>query len=96
MIVTCVHVQVKRERIQEFIRASVENHEGSVNEPGNLRFDVLQACDDPGHFLLYEAYASEEAAAAHKETAHYLKWRETVADWMEQPRHGVKYRSHRP
>ncbi len=96
MIVNCVHVQVKRERIQEFIRASVENHLGSVEEPGNLRFDVLQSMDDPGHFLLYEAYESEEAAAAHKQATHYLKWRDTVADWMEKPRNGVKYRSHRP
>ena len=92
MIVTCVHVQVKRERIAEFIRASVENHEGSVKEPGNLRFDVLQSAEDPGRFLLYEAYESEGAAAAHKQTPHYLKWRDAVADWMEAPRQGIKYR----
>ena len=38
--------------------------------------------------LLYEVYASKEAVAAHKETPHYNKWRETVADWMAKPRAG--------
>ncbi len=91
MIVTCVTVYVKPNHIQEFIEASMANHEGSVREPGNLRFDVLQCADDPARFLLYEAYESGEAAAAHKETAHYLKWKETVAPWMAKPREGIKH-----
>jgi autoinducer 2-degrading protein len=96
MTVTCVHVLVEEEHIDDFIRASTENHLDSIQEPGNLRFDVLQAADNPGSFLLYEAYESEEAAAAHKHTAHYLKWRKTVADWMAEPRRGVKYTAHCP
>jgi autoinducer 2-degrading protein len=91
MLVTCVHVHVKEENVEEFIRASAENHGDSVNEPGNLRFDVLQRADDPTRFLLYEAYESEEAAAAHKKTDHYKKWKVTVADWMAEPREGVKH-----
>jgi len=92
MIVTCVHVYVKEEHVDDFINASIPNHQGSVQEPGNLRFDVLQSTTDPTKFLLYEAYESEEAAAAHKKTEHYLKWRETVADWMAKPREGVPYK----
>ncbi len=88
MIVTCVHVWVKAENLQDFIAASKANHAGSIQEPGNLRFDLLQSKEDPTRFLLYEAYESEEAAKAHKETAHYLTWRKTVADWMAQPRKG--------
>lgn len=91
MIVTCVHVWVKAEHVEDFIAASQANHAGSVTEPGNLRFDVLQSTDDPTRFLLYEAYESEGAAKAHKETSHYLTWRETVADWMAQPRKGDPY-----
>ena len=91
MIVTCVAVYVKKEHIDDFINASVENHKGSINEPGNMRFDVLQSKDDPSRFLLYEAYESEEASAAHKKTAHYLKWKETVSGWMAQPREGIPY-----
>ena len=96
MIVTCVTIYVKEEHIEDFIKASAENHEGSVREPGNMRFDVLQCSDNPARFLLYEAYESQEAAAAHKETSHYKKWRETVADWMASPREGVPYRVIRP
>ena len=91
MIVTFVHVWVKPDRIGPFIEATVENHENSIKEPGNLRFDLVQDASDPSKFVIYEAYGSEESAAAHKDTPHYKKWRETVADWMAQPRRGDKY-----
>jgi autoinducer 2-degrading protein len=91
MTVTIVHVEVKPEYIEEFIRVTTENHYESVKEAGNLRFDVLQLEENPAKFALYEAYESEGAAAAHKETPHYLKWREAVADWMAEPRKGIKY-----
>lgn len=96
MTVTIVHVKVKPAHLEEFIEATVRNHEQSVREPGNLRFDVLQKADDPTEFALYEAYESPEAAGAHKETAHYLEWREKVADWMAVPREGVKYKGLKP
>ena len=91
MIVTCVHVHVKPEAVDDFIEASVLNHKGSVKEPGNLRFDFVQQADDPCRFMLYEAFESEEAVMAHKETDHYLKWRDTVKDMMAETRYGVKY-----
>ena len=91
MIVTFVHVWVKSEYITDFINASTENHQNSIQESGNLRFDLLQDANDLSKFVIYEAYESDEAAAAHKETAHYLKWRNTVADWMNQPRKGEKH-----
>ena len=92
MIVTFVHVWVKPDHIEDFRNASIANHIESIKEPGNLRFDVLQDDADPTKFVLYEAYESEEASAAHKNTPHYLKWRESVADWMAQPRKGMKHR----
>ncbi len=91
MLVTIVHVIVKPDHVDEFIEASRLNHELSVTEPGNRRFDVLQSADDPTRFVLYEAYENADEAAKHKETAHYNAWRETVADWMAQPRNGVPY-----
>jgi len=91
MHVTIVNVCVKADYINEFIEASRLNHENSVKELGNMRFDVLQSADDPTRFVLYEAYESGQQAAAHKETAHYLTWRQTVADWMAEPRVGVSY-----
>ena len=91
MYVTVVYVSVKPDNIDAFKEACRLNHESSIQEPGNLRFDVLQLADDPARFVLYEAYKTQQAAAAHKETAHYLQWRETVADWMAEPRQGITY-----
>jgi (4S)-4-hydroxy-5-phosphonooxypentane-2,3-dione isomerase len=91
MQVTLVHVQVRANNINEFIEACRLNHESSIKENGNFRFDVLQLDNDPCKFVLYESYKSAEDAAKHKETAHYLDWRKTVADWMEVPRQGVAY-----
>ena len=92
MIVTVVTIQVKKEHISDFIKATVENHRSTVKEEGNLRFDVLQSRENPCLFTLYEAYGTEEASAAHKKTAHYLAWRDTVAGWMEKPRTGLAHR----
>jgi autoinducer 2-degrading protein len=88
MQVTLVHVRVKPDSIDAFVAATRANHEASIGEPGNRRFDVLQAPDDPARFILYEAYASAADAAAHKETTHYLAWREAVAGMMAEPRRG--------
>jgi autoinducer 2-degrading protein len=93
MYVVCVTLWVKPGREQEFKRASELNHRGTRKEPGNLRFDVLESLDDPSRFFLYEVYRSAEDFAAHQRTAHYLAWKETVADWMAQPRQGLKHRS---
>ncbi len=91
MYVTLVYVHVKPGNVEEFIEASIANARESVKEPGNVRFDVLQSPEDPARFVLYEAYKTAEDAAAHKDTPHYKKWRETVADWMAEPRSGIPY-----
>ncbi len=88
MHVTLVHVRVRPEDVDAFIVATRANHQASVTETGNRRFDVLQAPDDPARFILYEAYATADDAAAHKETAHYLAWRAAVAEMMAEPRRG--------
>ena len=86
MLATLVFVDVKPEFVEAFKAISVYNHDNSRKEPGNIRFDVLHANNDPTKFILYEVYADKEAAAAHKETEHYNKWRETVAPMMANPR----------
>lgn len=91
MIATIVHVHVKPEFIEAFRAASIANHECSVRELGNCRFDVLQSESDPCYFVLYEAYESKEQAAAHKETDHYRIWRNAVAEMMAEPRKGVPF-----
>ncbi len=93
MVVNVVTIHVKPEHIAEFIAATVDNHTGTRTEPGNKRFDVIQAVDDPARFMLYEVFASQEAVEAHRQTAHYKVWRAKVDAWMAQPRELV---SHKP
>jgi autoinducer 2-degrading protein len=93
MFVVCVHVLVEPGHVDEFLAASLENAASTIREPGNLRFDVLQQADDPQRFVLYEVYRDEEAGKAHKQTAHYARWRDLVAPWMAQPRQGVQYKA---
>lgn len=96
MIVTLVHVWVKPEFRDDFLKETIENHENSIKEPGNLRFDLLQGDNDENKFVIYEAYKTQEDIIAHKETTHYLKWRNSVADMMAKPRVGQKHIVVRP
>ena len=91
MLIVLVHVHVKPECVPAFQEASLANARKSINEPGIARFDVIQQNDDPNRFILIEVYKDEKAPAAHKETPHYQKWRDTVADMMAEPRQGIKY-----
>jgi autoinducer 2-degrading protein len=91
MLVVHVRVRVKPECVDAFRAASIANARQSVNEPGIARFDVMQDTADPTHFVLVEAYRTPEAPAAHKESAHYILWRNTVADMMAEPRSSVKF-----
>lgn len=91
MYIVHVHVKVKPESIQDFSNASFENASNSILEPGVIRFDVIQEIDNPEQFVLVEVYKTVEDAGKHKETAHYLKWRDRVAEMMAQPRVGIKY-----
>ena len=91
MLVVHVHVHVQSDQIEAFKQASLENARNSVQEPGIARFDVIQQQDDPERFVLVEVYRTADDPARHKETAHYEKWRDTVADMMAEPRSSVKY-----
>ena len=91
MLIVHVFVHVKDDRVEDFAAASAENAQHSIKEPGITRFDVIQSIDDPTRFVLVEVYRGPEDAAAHKETAHYATWRDTVADMMAEPRSSLRY-----
>lgn len=93
MLIVHVFVQVKADQIEAFKIATVENARHSVQEAGIIRFDVMQRQDDPTRFLLEEIYRTPDDPARHKETAHYQKWRDQVADMMAIPRTSLKYDS---
>jgi autoinducer 2-degrading protein len=82
MIVRIIDVYVIEQSIEGFKEATVKNRQGSIQEPGVLRFDVLQSESDPDHFILYEVYRDDKATKDHKETAHYQEWREAVEPMM--------------
>ena len=89
MIVRVIDVYVKEQSIEEFKRATVKNRQGSIQEPGVLRFDVLQTEAEPDHFVLYEVYRDEQATSDHKDTVHYQEWRTAVEPMMAKPRGGT-------
>lgn len=91
MNIVHVHVHVKPEFVEVFKQATIENASSSVKEEGVERFDVIQQADDPTRFILVEVYKTTAASAAHKETAHYAKWRDAVAEMMAEPRQGIRY-----
>lgn len=96
MLIVMVHVHVQPGCEEAFAAASAANATQSVQEPGIARFDVIQQQDDPTRFVLVEVYHNLEATAAHKETAHYATWRDTVAEMMAEPRRAVKYTNRWP
>ena len=93
MLIVHVQVHVRPEYVEQFKQATAENASHSVQEPGIARFDVVQRPDDPTRFVLVEAYRSAEAPEAHKASAHYQLWRETVAPMMAEARSFVNYQN---
>ena len=91
LLVVHVDVAVVLDHVDAFLDATQENAVASRDEPGVVRFDLLSDRADPGHVVLVEIYRDEAAAAAHKQTPHYQRWRETVAPMMARPRQATRY-----
>lgn len=92
MLVVHVHVHVVPNGVEAFRVATLANARASLEEPGVVRFDVVQAEEDPTRFVLVEVYRDAQAPVRHKETAHYAAWRQAVEPLMAEPRRSVKYR----
>ena len=83
MVVLQVTVQVKPEHAADFleiVRYDAEHSE--KDEPGCLRFDVLQDRDDPNRFYFYEVYRNEAALEAHRQTPHFKLYFEKTQPWL--------------
>jgi autoinducer 2-degrading protein len=91
MFIAQIHVHVKPESVADFTQATIANGRSSIQEDGIARFDVVQQQDDPTHFVLIEVYQSPDAVTAHRATAHYAKWRDTVEPMMAEPRQRVLF-----
>jgi quinol monooxygenase YgiN len=91
LLLVHVDIEVLREQLDAFLTATEKNAVASRDEPGIVRFDVLSDRADPTHIVLVEIYRDDAAAAAHKDTAHYQRWRDTVAPMMARPRQATRY-----
>ena len=91
MHIIIVHLHIKPEHVEAFRAATIDNARNSLQEPGVVRFDLLQQLDDPTRFVLHEVYHSADGLAQHRDTAHYLRWRDAVADMMAEPRTRAEY-----
>lgn len=91
MYIIQVFLKVKPEHLEAFTAATIDNASNSVKEAGVLRFDMLRHLDDPTRFTLFEVYRNADGHAAHRETAHYARWRDSVPDMLAEPRSAVKY-----
>lgn len=91
MIVRIITVSVKSECVAEFEKETSLNHQGSIEEIGVLRFDVLKDTEHPGRYVLYEVYVDEKATRLHKETQHYARWKAAVEPMMAGPRESAAY-----
>jgi (4S)-4-hydroxy-5-phosphonooxypentane-2,3-dione isomerase len=93
MLVVHVHIRIKPDDLQAFLEETRRTAAASLEEPGVRRFDVLQDESDPTHVVLSEVYADQAAADAHKQTAHYARWQDAVAEMMAEPRTRTRYTS---
>jgi quinol monooxygenase YgiN len=78
MIRLIVTIRVRPDSTEAWIAATLDNEAESRKEPGILAFDLFRDRDDPGRFVLVEDYRDDAAMAAHKETAHYLRWKSST------------------
>ncbi|MAU21897.1 MAG: autoinducer-2 (AI-2) modifying protein LsrG [Martelella sp.] len=93
MIVQLVSIEVKPGHAAEFVEAFRINYEGTRNEPGNVRFDVLRDPENENSFLIYEVFTSEEAVDAHRKTEHYQECVRLIDPILARPRTKVFYKA---
>ena len=91
-----VRLDVKLDRVDDFLKLVTFNASESRKEPGNLRFDVVRSVDNPTYFRLYEVYRDDAAVRAHQATPHYAKWRAEIEALLVTPRVSEKFTSVSP
>ena len=91
LLIVHVDIAVVPDQLDAFLAATQQNAVASRDEPGIVRFDLLTDRADPTRVVLVEIYRDEAAAAAHKDTPHYQRWRDIVATMMARPRQATRY-----
>jgi (4S)-4-hydroxy-5-phosphonooxypentane-2,3-dione isomerase len=96
MLILLVYLHVKDGFTDAFLEASEDNSSHSVQEPGCMRFDVLQQKDDPSRFVLHEVYRQMSDLEAHRKTPHFFRWLEAVPPMLAEPRYAIHYENAYP
>jgi autoinducer 2-degrading protein len=86
-----VRLDVKPDRVDDFLKLVFFNAAESRKEPGNLRFDVVRSVNEPTVYRLYEVYRDDAAIGAHQATAHYARWRAEIEALLVTPRVSEKF-----
>jgi autoinducer 2-degrading protein len=85
-VILHVTFNVKPDNVKDFLEVARYDAEHSVaDEPGCLRFEVIQDKDDPNKFYFQEAYRDDAALAAHRETPHFKHYAEKSPPWLASP-----------
>jgi len=75
MLANWIKVRVKPEARERFLQAIEVDALGSErDEPGCLRFNVLQDTDDANVYYFYEVYKDADAVTAHRAMPHFAVW----------------------
>ncbi|MBI4586324.1 MAG: antibiotic biosynthesis monooxygenase [Planctomycetes bacterium] len=91
MYIVTVQLHVKADKLEEFLKYTLDNASQARQEPGCLRFDVLRHETDPNRFFFYEVYKAPADHKAHQETGHYKRWRDHVPALLAEQRVGARY-----
>ena len=81
MIVEVLVKEGMQSKFLEVIKHDAEHSES--DEPGCLRFDVLQDLNEPRKYYFYEVYKDEAARLAHRETPHFKEFAAQIPDLFE-------------
>mmetsp|Transcript_18634 Transcript_18634/g.17943 ORF Transcript_18634/g.17943 Transcript_18634/m.17943 type:complete len:140 (-) Transcript_18634:277-696(-) len=69
-----VEAEIQPDRMDEFLDLIKKDAEGSREEEGCQRFDVLRMKDNPNKFIFYEVYDNVDAVTFHKKQSHFDLW----------------------
>ena len=84
MLALLVSLNIRPDQRDRFLAAAEDDSICSVrDEPGCLRFDVLQDQDNANHFFFHEVYRDEASLQAHQQTPHFGRWREAAAQVLD-------------
>ena len=86
MYVVLATLRVKPERKADFLAALLEDGQATLaREDYVYGFSIVEDEADPCRLHLVEVYRDQASHQRHKQTPHFLKWRDTVADWYDEP-----------